>query len=398
MMSLPDFPISKKTVEEYELKLPLLIQKVDKRMTRIVTSTPLIGDASLSMMYDNHTNHARFMVTVLSMQDFAMLYNTLPWVLKSYSARGFSFTYFTTVLEVWIYIITQELSSFAANEIVPVYQWLLQILPEIEKRERETEEPEIKETKIKKDSLSIEKAELHTSTPQDGNENEPGEEMQNGVYAKLLETMQKALLSGDSQKALELITREKDSGESLKNIYLQILRPSMYAIGDLWEKGVITVAHEHLATSIVMRIITQLFSSQIIHKRKKGRILVTAASNEYHEVGARMLADLLEIEGWDVTYLGANIPEEEIALLLAEKPFDIICISVTMSFNLTQTEKLLESIRRTPNYAETPVIVGGRAFSITTKAHEMFSGAIIALTVSKTIEIADNWYENNIQK
>ncbi len=49
---------------------------------------------------------------------------------------------------------------------------------------------------------------------------------------------------------------------------MKVITFSMYDIGRLWENGDISVAQEHLATSIVIRIITYLYMNLL-----KNRIL-----------------------------------------------------------------------------------------------------------------------------
>lgn len=69
----------------------------------------------------------------------------------------------------------------------------------------------------------------------------------------------------------------------------------MYEIGLLWEKGLISVAQEHLATSIVMRIMSYLYMDFILVENTKGKAIITASANEYHEIRADSNLDHMKI-------------------------------------------------------------------------------------------------------
>ncbi|MGC8779201.1 MAG: cobalamin-dependent protein, partial [Candidatus Caldatribacteriaceae bacterium] len=58
-----------------------------------------------------------------------------------------------------------------------------------------------------------------------------------------------------------------------------------------------------------------------------------------------MTADLLEAEGWNVLYLGANTPQKELLRLLKRVKPKILGISVTMVFNLLQAEEIITCLR-----------------------------------------------------
>ena len=55
----------------------------------------------------------------------------------------------------------------------------------------------------------------------------------------------------------------------------------MYAIGNLWEQGQITTAHEHLATSIVIRIMSDLYGNAAFHDQTRGKAIVSSAANKW---------------------------------------------------------------------------------------------------------------------
>lgn len=80
----------------------------------------------------------------------------------------------------------------------------------------------------------------------------------------------------------------------------------MYEVGNLWERGEISVAEEHLASSIISRIMSTIYSKFITFENTRGKAVVTATANEFHKLGSRIVADSLEMNGWDVNHLGSR--------------------------------------------------------------------------------------------
>ena len=86
--------------------------------------------------------------------------------------------------------------------------------------------------------------------------------------------------------------------------------------------------------------------------------MVACIEGEHHELGARMGADFLEMEGFDVRFLGANVPRESLVALVVETSPDVVGLSVAMTFNIPELEATVEAIRAALDPAPT-ILVGG---------------------------------------
>ncbi len=174
------------------------------------------------------------------------------------------------------------------------------------------------------------------------------------------------VLSGNSALARQLVTETLDAGTPAIDLYHHVFFPTMVETGELWQKNEISVAREHMITAMTQNIIASLypllFKDLVDREKERGNVLVACPGGELHELGIRMLADIWELEGWSVTYLGANIPAEFIAERLQEKNYDIIGLSCAISFNLRFVKETVEMVKKTG--FKGPVIVGGRAFNI----------------------------------
>ena len=172
------------------------------------------------------------------------------------------------------------------------------------------------------------------------------------------------LLHGRRNDASRLIRSAVEKGMSVKSIYLEVFQPVQREMGRLWQTNEVTVAQEHYCTAATQLIMGQLYQYLPMAPRNGKRLVVTCMGGELHEVGARMVADFLEMAGWDSYFLGANTPSASILAAIAERKADILALSVTIHYNVEVARKLLSEIRHSPDASGLKVLVGGRPFLV----------------------------------
>ena len=172
-----------------------------------------------------------------------------------------------------------------------------------------------------------------------------------------------SLFKKNLKNSLSLIGEFINNGIPVCDIYAEILTESMRRIGDLWHTAKITVDVEHYCTSVTQTAIAQLYPIIFSSKRKNKTILCTCPGGELHEMGARMVADIFENDGWDSIYLGAAIPEDAILYAVRENRPDLIALSVTMPQHLIACRNMIAMLKK--EFPEIPIAVGGNAFEYT---------------------------------
>jgi methanogenic corrinoid protein MtbC1 len=83
---------------------------------------------------------------------------------------------------------------------------------------------------------------------------------------------------------------------------------------------------------------------------------------ELHEVGLRILTDLLELEGWQTWYLGASVPPASAVQLCVERNADVLLVSATLPPHIAAVAEAIRLFKSRPELSQARVIVGGRAF------------------------------------
>lgn len=188
-----------------------------------------------------------------------------------------------------------------------------------------------------------------------------------GDAAKLSRLYLDSLRAADGAGAYRVALRALQSGMTSPALYQRVIAPAMHGIGDLWEKGAITVADEHAATALTHRVLASLrppvrvevHGEQEAGEPGKGRALLAAVEGEQHALGLRMVADVLEETGYGTIYLGADVPTD--ALLQSVDAFspDLLALSATMPELAPILGEVASAVRS--RHPEMDLLLGGQA-------------------------------------
>jgi len=138
----------------------------------------------------------------------------------------------------------------------------------------------------------------------------------------------------------------------------KLLVPLIHDIGNLWAEGGLKVAHEHLGTAVLRGFIEGLRSAKHLPEAAP-RLLVTTPSGERHELGALLAMATATDCGWEVTYLGPDLPAQEIAAAARQCGVAAIGVSVVCPIDRQVIVDELHKLRR--HLGDGPgIIIGGR--------------------------------------
>jgi methanogenic corrinoid protein MtbC1 len=172
----------------------------------------------------------------------------------------------------------------------------------------------------------------------------------------------RSVLRGDRRLALAVVDTALASGLPIDAIQEDIIRESQRRIGELWARGEISVAEEHMATAITRQALTHLHEGAIPPLLKDERVMVACVEGEMHDVPARLVANVLELAGYDVRFLGASVPAESLPAMLRQFRPDVLALSVTVEPSL---RSLAPTIRRALEQLPSLLIaVGGRSINV----------------------------------
>jgi methanogenic corrinoid protein MtbC1 len=169
-----------------------------------------------------------------------------------------------------------------------------------------------------------------------------------------------ALLAGNRHRCDDILQDQLKQGVSLKALYLDLMQRAMYEVGTLWERNLVSVATEHLASATTEVLLTRVYPKLFLQPHKDRRAVIACVPQEHHQIGARMVADFFELHGWHGFYLGANTPISGLVSLIRERDPDVVGLSMSILFNRPQLERMLEAI--SSEFPALDLFLGGRAF------------------------------------
>jgi len=152
-------------------------------------------------------------------------------------------------------------------------------------------------------------------------------------------------------------------------LYEEVLRRAAREEFCTLRKRNLCIWEEHVRTSIVRTVLECCYPAIMETRRQKhgngsrGKILVVCPTEEYHELGARMAADFFTLCGFDVTFVGANTPQDQIVEAVGDIAPAYVGVSVTNPYNLIaarRTIKHLRDVRERAN-ATFKIVLGGDA-------------------------------------
>ncbi|GJM15405.1 MAG: MerR family transcriptional regulator [Thermodesulfobacteriota bacterium] len=199
-------------------------------------------------------------------------------------------------------------------------------------------------------------------------------------FENYVESFMNALEQMNS-KALENILIQAETDYGLNGVIENVLVPIMEEVGEGWRKGNLRISHEHLASHVIRTFLGGILAS---HKTSPSapNVLVTTPADQWHDIGALMIAVTAASEGWNVTYLGANLPSQEIAGAVKQNNCKAVILSIVYPEDDPVLVQEIRKLRRTlPD--NVTIIVGGRAST----SYKAVLDEIDALRVDSLYEI-----------
>jgi methanogenic corrinoid protein MtbC1 len=172
-----------------------------------------------------------------------------------------------------------------------------------------------------------------------------------------------ALLSGDRRDALDIVIEEGLwLAVPVTSLYLDVVQPALYEMGRLFASHRVAVAHVILAAEISRLALAQLRLHLSCQPSNGMPVVVACVEGEAHDIGAHMIADFLEMAGFDVRLLGANVPTRTLVLLVESQPPGLLALSATAAGRLEEVRRVVAAVRRATK-GRVSIAVGGQLFA-----------------------------------
>lgn len=182
-----------------------------------------------------------------------------------------------------------------------------------------------------------------------------------GVLADDLKRYRRYLIEGDRDACERIVDRVLASGVPIPRLYEQLMKSALYRIGEMWARNEISVATEHLATTITESLLNRVYP-RVVNPRRRGRqVILATVEDELHQVGLKMVGDIFEMNGWDADIQDAGVSIDDLMGQLDRKHPDAVGLSFSVYFHLDRLQEMLRRIR--DGHPDLPILVGGQGLA-----------------------------------
>jgi MerR family transcriptional regulator, light-induced transcriptional regulator len=216
---------------------------------------------------------------------------------------------------------------------------------------------------VPRESLSLTRVTEHSAGAENSNNHQTARSA-----ARLSRLYLDAVRAADAPGAFRVAAGALASGMGIPEVYQRVIAPAMHEVGELWAKGALTIADEHLATALTHRVLAALrppvwagAEPPVVLTGAKRRVMLATVEGEQHALGLRMAADVLEEAGFEPVYLGADVPIGALLQGIDEFSPDVLALSATMPELAPQLDQVAVAVRH--SHPRLELLLGGQAAS-----------------------------------
>ncbi len=152
-------------------------------------------------------------------------------------------------------------------------------------------------------------------------------------------------------------------------VCIQVLQRGIAQIGSMWYRNEATVQQEHFASALAMRRLNSLVAAAP-QPTRPGRIIMACPAHEDHVFAPLLLTLMLRYSGWEVIYLGANVPLNRLEMMIQAVKPDLLVMTAQQMYTAANLMQVAEFVA----LQNTPLAYGGRIFNYVPSLRERIPG------------------------
>ncbi len=170
---------------------------------------------------------------------------------------------------------------------------------------------------------------------------------------------------------------------SPETVCIEILQKGLAQVGMDWYDGKISIQQEHFVSALSIQRLEMLIAAAPAPSRPE-RVMVATAPNDYHVFSPLLLAYLLRRRGWDVIYLGADVPAVELESTIDQVQPGLVIISAQLLHTAANLKDLAHSLTN----KETAIAFGGLTFNHNPSLRTLIPGHFLGETITEAVQNA----------
>lgn len=197
-----------------------------------------------------------------------------------------------------------------------------------------------------------------------------------------------SLVAGCEDEVSNILISHFLHNESLPDIFDELLCPALRRIGDLWYRGELSVAQEHLATRSALCALYKLRSVLPVPEPNGKIALCCAIEGDFHELPTHFIQLGLEQNGWEVLNFGANMPVYEFCEEVCQTDPQLVCVSTAILPDIDRLSREFKVFCEKLKRLRIPLILGGHGIG-DKRIRPRFPADLYASAFTEAIEFAD---------
>lgn len=183
----------------------------------------------------------------------------------------------------------------------------------------------------------------------------------------LLDAFFEALVEGNRPRARRLVEETRKQGWSAEEVMIDLCWAVYERIEKMYRKDTMTRVQHRIATRLLRVLVDQVAGSLTIAAAGEGgsrrEVFACCGPTDSDELGAQMAVDLLEANGFSVTFTGGGIPADEILGQLHERRPDVLLMFASAPSDLPEIRQMIDQLREIGALPNLQIVVGGGVFN-----------------------------------
>ena len=204
----------------------------------------------------------------------------------------------------------------------------------------------------------------------------------------VLERYLDSLLKGDRNACRAVIEETLQSGIPANSVYMDVIWPVMVEIDKLYRNDTIDSAQEAFATRINRTIVDQLQNKLPRKPQRSRRIVIFSANTQNAELGAQMVTDLFESDGWEARFLGGSVNNDDILAFIHTYRPDILLLYGIDAKDAPRVRQLIDSVKTINAFPNIRIMLSGGVFARAESLWEEIGADLFAETATDAVRLA----------
>ena len=171
------------------------------------------------------------------------------------------------------------------------------------------------------------------------------------------------LVSGERRAARDLTETLYAAGIAPETISKDLYWPLLDNVAKMFRNDQITTLSHHYATRILRMLVDQAQARYTMSAARGKRVALFCGPNVTEELAGQMVADLLEADGYEVTFAGGGVANDEIREEIAQREPEVLLLFASSAKDAPFIRELIDGIREHGAHQDMQIVVGGGIFN-----------------------------------